>query len=67
VYNIIEKDRFSTGKNAAIIRVFALVKSGSQNWAEDPKFGKKAIVQSGSVPPYSLVFPKTCKSPQIRK
>jgi len=46
--NIIEKDRFSTGKNAAIIRVVAPVQSGS----------KKSHLQSGNVPPYILVVGK---------
>ena len=55
--SIIENDRFSTEKKAAIIRVVAPVQSGSQEKGESPKnLGrKKAVVQFGSVPPYSLV------------
>jgi len=56
VYNIIEKDRFSTGKKAAIIRVFAPVQSGSHKMGRSPQNSKPPpAVQSGSVPPYSLV------------
>ena len=56
--NISEKDRFSEGKNDAIIRVVAHVQSGSQKERikAPQKFGeKKPAVQSGSVPPYRLV------------
>ena len=45
--NIIEKDRISTGKNAAVIRVVAPVQSGS-----------KKSLQSGNVLPYILVVGK---------
>ena len=61
--NIIEKDRFSTVKKAAIIRVVAPVQSGSQEMGEGPKnWGKKAAVQFGSVPPYSLVVIECAKA-----
>jgi len=36
--NIIEKDRFSTGEKAAIIRVLAPVQSGSEKeWVKAPQ------------------------------
>jgi len=54
--NIIQKDRFSTGKNAAINRVVAPVLSAS----------KKATVQSGNVPPYILLFEKNICRKQSR-
>jgi len=55
--NIIENDRISTGKIAAIIRVVAPVQSGSQKMGRRSKKFEAAppAVQSGSVPPYSHV------------
>ena len=56
MYNIIEKNRFSTGNKAAIIRVVAPVQSGSQKMGRSPQNSKPPpAVQSGSVAPYSLV------------
>jgi len=56
VYNIIEKGRFPTGKKAVIIRVFSPVQSGTHKMGRSPQNSKPPpAVQSGSVPPYSLV------------
>jgi len=52
VYNIIENDRFSTGKNAAVIRVIDPCGLVVNKWAEAPQNSKPPpAVQSGSVPP----------------
>ena len=41
---IIENDRFSTGKNAAIIRVVASVQSASQEMGKSPQIrGRKGV------------------------
>ena len=59
---MIEKDRFSTGKNTAIIRVVAPVQSGSQKErVKAPKIRGRKIkpaVLFGSVPPYNIVVEK---------
>jgi len=47
---IIEKDRFSTGKNAAIIRVDATVQSGSKKMCKSPKIRGESPVQFINVP-----------------
>ena len=62
---IIEKDRFSTGKNVAIIRVVTPVQSGSQKMGRSPQIRQKAAVQFGNVPPYSLVVQKMGKSRHV--
>jgi len=67
VHNYItEKDRFSTGKNAAIIRVVTPVQSDSKKrMGKSPKIRgrrKKPAVQFVTVPPYSLVVKKCAKA-----
>jgi len=58
---IIEKHWFSTGKNATIIRLVAPCSLVVKKWAQAAKL-KKAAVQFGNVPPYSLKFKKIVKS-----
>jgi len=69
VYSIIEKDRFSTEKKAAIIRMVAHGQSGSQkNGQKPPKFeAAPPAVQSGSVPPYSVVVKNVQKPSNSEK
>jgi len=61
--SIIENDRFSTEKKAAIIRVVAPCSLVVKKRVKTPKiWEKKAAVQFGSVPPYSLVVIGCAKS-----
>jgi len=61
--NITEKEKFSIGKNAAIIRVVAPVQSGSQKMGKSPKIrGEKSRRSVWYCTPYSIVVKKWAKA-----